>query len=74
MEAVSMMKRLVISIDEMQMAALEARAKSEYRTPWQEAAFIIRQELTWLGLLEIPDANPVIDPPACDHAGDEIKL
>lgn len=47
-----MKKRIVLTIEENEMDALEALAKSELRTAWQQAALIIRNELEKQGLIE----------------------
>lgn len=47
------MTRLVLMLDDGQVSALEHLAKKEYRTTWQQAALIIRQELERRGLLAI---------------------
>lgn len=47
-----MKKRIVLTIEENEMNALEALAKMELRTAWQQAALIIRNELEKQGLIE----------------------
>ena len=63
-----MKKRIVLMIEENEMSALETFAKNEFRTTWQQAALIIRRELEKQGFMEI--VNPV----ACDHTTDEVKI
>ncbi len=48
-----MKKRIDLMLDESQANALECLSKDEYRTTWQQAALIIRQELERRGLLVI---------------------
>ena len=45
------MTRLVLMIDDGQANAVECLAKREYRTTWQQAALIIRQELERRGFV-----------------------
>jgi hypothetical protein len=46
------MRKIVLTLEEHQMAALEALAKREYRNPWQQGVLIINQELEKQGLVE----------------------
>lgn len=55
-----MKKRIVLTIDENEMNALEALAKIELRTAWQQAALIIRNDLEKRGLIEITKPAPTV--------------
>jgi len=46
------MKKLMLTLDENLMLALERLAVREYRNPWQQAVLIINRELEKEGLFQ----------------------
>lgn len=65
------MTRITITLSSEEKESLLILAEKEYRDPRGQAALIIRRELERLGMIEI--TNSMSNPPACDHAADEIK-
>lgn len=65
------MTRITIILNDEEKKALRALADGELRDPRDQVVFIIRTELKRLGMIEI--TNSMSNPPACDHAADEIK-
>jgi hypothetical protein len=58
------MKKIILTLEENEMAALEKLARKEFRNPWQEAVFIIRKELEKQKLIsdiDLLEQNQIVD-------------
>ena len=66
------MTRIMITLSDEEKESLLVLAEKECRDPRGQAALIIRRELERLGMIEI--TNTMSNPPACDHASNEVKI